>query len=237
MSVQTNSGKALKASEALAIYTIVSLASDNQAKAYDGGEMPFGVTQAAVEADGHVAVKLFNDSGTFKVTVNGAVAKNQVIYPASGGKASGVPLGSAIGIAMEAASGDGSIIEVLPIDIPNTHSNLIFEAVTANKTLAATDVGKVLYVTTDAVTVTLPATAAGLQFIVMNGGSISGGVGVTVSPNAADKLMGAGLAGTDNKDRINTKATAEPGDFIKLVADGSAGYYIVEEKGTWANEA
>ena len=47
--------------------------------------------------------------------------------------------------------------------------------------------------------VTLPATAAGLQYVIRCGAS---GQRVAVSPAAADKIMGADLAGVDDKDRI-----------------------------------
>ena len=121
-------------------------------------------------------------------------------------------------------------------NIPAGLLDRTWEAVADNKTLDAQDVGKVMVVTADAKTVTLPATAAGLEFIVYNGGA-DGAVAVTVSPNAADKIMGADLAGVDDKDRINTKTTAKRGDYLHLVADGSAGWYVRTERGIWAAEA
>ncbi len=98
------------------------------------------------------------------------------------------------------------------------------------------DVGKVLNVTTTSV-ITLPATSLAFHFIIRNGGA-DGGVLITVSPNAADAIYGADLAGVDNVDRLNTLATAKRGDFISLRGDGLApqpgGYAIVAEKGIWA---
>ncbi len=114
--------------------------------------------------------------------------------------------------------------------------NRIWEDVTANKTLDAQDVGKVMNVTADAKIFTLPSTAAGLVFIIRNGGAAAA-VAVNVSPAAADKIMGADLAGVDNKDRINTKATALQGDHIVLLGDGSAGWFAISERGVWAAEA
>jgi hypothetical protein len=49
--------------------------------------------------------------------------------------------------------------------------------------------------------------------------------------------MGADLAGVDNKDRINTKATAKRLDHVHLVADGVNGYFVSTERGVWAAEA
>ena len=53
----------------------------------------------------------------------------------------------------------------------------------------------------------------------------------------AYKIMGADVAGTDNKDQINTKTTAIRGDWMHLVGDGSNGWYIVGKRGTWAEES
>lgn len=109
----------------------------------------------------------------------------------------------------------------------------VWEAVTADKTLDVQDVGKVMNVTADAKTITLPATVIGYDFIIRNGAADAAAL-VTVSPDSADKIMGADLVGVDNTDRSNTKATAMRGDFIQLDADGNNGYYVKAEKGTWA---
>jgi hypothetical protein len=113
---------------------------------------------------------------------------------------------------------------------------MTWESVAANKTLDVQDIGKVMQVTADAKTVTLPATSVGYRFIVLNGAA-DGTALVTVSPNADDKIMGADLAGVNNKDRLNTKATAEMGDFIDLLGEGTDGYYVLRERGTWAAES
>ncbi len=97
------------------------------------------------------------------------------------------------------------------------------------------DVGKVLNITATAV-VTLPVTSLAFHFIIRNGG-VDAAAQITVSPNVADAIYGADLAGVDNVDRVNTLATAKRGDFISLRGDGLApqpgGYAIVAEKGIW----
>lgn len=120
--------------------------------------------------------------------------------------------------------------------LPAIMQDKTFETVSDNKTLDAQDVGKVMDVDTDAKTITLPATAAGVLYVIRNAG-VDGAVAVTISPNAADKIMGADLAGVDDKDYINTKATAQQGDYVALLGDGSAGWYILNQRGTWAAEA
>ncbi len=237
MSQQTENMRAFKAGEAIGRNCLVKLNSFNEVVRVGVGEMPIGVTQSDVAMGDNVAVKLLNDGGTFKIMTGASIIAGQLVYAGNLGSIVGTPSGVPLAFAYETASAAGSIIECVLVKIPSTLANLDFEAVPDNKTLDAQDVGKVLYVTTDAKTVTLPATAAGLQYIVMNGGATPGSVGMSVSPNTADRIMGADLAGADNKDRINTKATARPGDYIKLVADGVNGWYVVEENGTWAAEA
>lgn len=111
------------------------------------------------------------------------------------------------------------------------------EEVTANKTLDQADSGVPQVVTADAVVVTLPATVAGLTYVIVNGSNRQGDVGVTVSPNASDQIIGNGFTAADDKDAINTKATARPGDKLVLVGDGVDGWFVQEVKGTWVREA
>lgn len=118
--------------------------------------------------------------------------------------------------------------------------------VTENKTLALADCGIVQNVITDAITVTLPATAAGLQFTVRNGGvpksGAPAGTGddysclVTISPNASDKFSGFAVTPADDKDMLNTKATARVGDELSFYSDGTDGWTIIRAKGTWARQ-
>ena len=111
------------------------------------------------------------------------------------------------------------------------------KTLSANKTLDAQDTGKVFFVDTDATTTTLPATATAGTFIkIVNIGAF-GAVAVNVSPAAADKVQGPDLAGTDDKDHINTKATARRGDYVVLTAGHADGWTVDAQKGIWATEA
>lgn len=109
------------------------------------------------------------------------------------------------------------------------------EAISANKTLDSEDSGKLFWVDTDAVTITLPAVATPALCKIVNGGAY-GTVAVTISPNANDSLEGPDITAADNKDIINTKATARRGDFAKLGFVDAAGYAVTELLGTWARE-
>lgn len=108
------------------------------------------------------------------------------------------------------------------------------EAITGNDTLASVDSGKLFWVTADAV-ITLPAVAVPFLGKVVNGGAF-GTVSVALSPNASDSLEAPGLTAADDKDVINTKATARRGDFAVIGSVDTVGHTITELKGTWALE-
>lgn len=111
------------------------------------------------------------------------------------------------------------------------------EAISDNKTLDAQDTGKLFFVDTDAKTITLPAIADGYAGgMIINGGAF-GTVAVTISPNANDMILGPDITGADNKDLINTKATAKRGDRVKLDLGDADGYVVTNLIGTWAREA
>jgi len=148
-----------------------------------------------------------------------------------------------MGIAVAAAAKTAATVRVsLQQDVggdeelPAAFQGLTFEDVAVDKTLDIEDVGKVINVTVDAKTITLPAVAAGLRFVIRCGAA-DGTVGLAVSPNASDKIMGADLAGVDNKDRLLVKATAVLGDYIVLTYGGATGWLVEAEVGTWSAEA
>lgn len=111
------------------------------------------------------------------------------------------------------------------------------EAVSANKTLDAEDAGKLFWVSTDAVIVTLPAIADGLGGVLLVNGGSYGTVGLTISPASADRIHGPNITAADNKDLINTKATARRGDFVEIDLGDADGYVVTRQRGTWAREA
>ncbi len=124
-----------------------------------------------------------------------------------------------------------------------------YENIDTAKTLALADNGVTQNVIADAITITLPATAAaGLYyFTIRNGGvpassAIGAGTGsdasalVTVAPNASDKISGLGFTPADNKAALNTKATSKVGDYITLLSDGVDGWTVVAARGVWARQ-
>lgn len=113
---------------------------------------------------------------------------------------------------------------------------VLHELKSANYTVDAEDSGKVIWVDTDAVVITLPA-VGGISGITIANAAAYAVSGVAISPNAADMIEGADITGADNKDLINTKATANRGDYA-VIYDGDAnGWTCVSRRGTWAREA
>ncbi len=103
--------------------------------------------------------------------------------------------------------------------------------VTGDKTLAEADNGIVQNVTATGKVITLPSTADNFAFIVRVGAP---DLTVSVSPAAADKIMGNGFTSADNKDLIFTNQ--EVGSYVKLVYGGTDGWVVSEISGTATRE-
>lgn len=83
----------------------------------DAGETPIGVTEYAVDDGDLVAVKLWNDGGSFEIEsiISSAIAVGASLYGAADGRLSDAVSGSAQATALEAAAADNDHIEVLPL--------------------------------------------------------------------------------------------------------------------------
>lgn len=104
---------------------------------------------------------------------------------------------------------------------------------TTSKAVGVYDSGKV-FVQLDAdenVTFQLPATKNGLMYTFVCGHA---GGEINISPAAADKITGKGIAGIDDQDIQNTNGTNAIGDCITLIGDGADGWIVVNMLGTWA---
>lgn len=124
-------------------------ASGNAALA--GVDSPgIGTTLDSVLTSGdRVGVKLFNHPGTRTMVAAGAISTGSKVYAAAAGKVNDVPAGAYIGVALEAASGDGAEIEVMAeasaggaglliatVAAGADHENTITEAVMAGGSMA-----------------------------------------------------------------------------------------------------
>lgn len=106
----------------------------------------------------------------------------------------------------------------------------------ASFTVDAQDSGKIFKVIAS-ITVTLPATALGINVKFLNAGAKDGDVSITLAPNANDKFVGADLTAADDKDLVNTAATSKVGDYVEVLGDGADGWFIQSIAGTWDREA
>jgi len=129
MSGQFNPQKTLSfdAGEDLSRYRRVKLSGDYEVSYADAGEDSIGVTRAAAESGDPVSVHLPHRFGSIVMVAAAAITQNDLVYPAADGKVTSTETGRAVGRALEAASGDGSEIEVLPIllDKFNDEANVI----------------------------------------------------------------------------------------------------------------
>ena len=134
------------------------------------------------------------------------------------------------GLVTEAGNGQQTSHALIPAT-----SNAV--SLAADTTLTAATHGRHPILCTNAITLTLPAVAVGVSFHLINNNA--DGSALTISPNASDKFLinAAGSAGTDNKDIVNTAATARRGDSVKLTYGSSDGWTILELNGTWADES
>ena len=111
------------------------------------------------------------------------------------------------------------------------------EEKTANYTVVINDdSGKTFISTLDGITYTLPSIAIGNTITFVNMAE-DGAAALNISPAALDGITYAGSS-TDDKDLINTKATAKKGDYVTLASlDGVVAWQVVESRGVWAKEA
>lgn len=113
----------------------------------------------------------------------------------------------------------------------------VYETKSATYTVDAEDCGKTLFVDTDAVVITLPAIADGAGGVTIVNIAGYGAALVTITPQAADMIMGPDITGADNKSLINTKATAGRGDMVRLELGDADGYHVTALRGTWVRQA
>lgn len=109
--------KTFVCSEAFAQHILVKRDAAGTVSIADLTDTPIGVSQSMTNAANEEAnIRLLNGGGTIEMVAAAAITNNAVVYGRADGKISSDSSGSAvrIGIALEAASGDGARIEVLP---------------------------------------------------------------------------------------------------------------------------
>lgn len=181
------------------------------------------------------------ESGKIQLSVAGAVITDigQPVYATDDNAFTFSPVSSVfIGFVHRFVSSGVVVVSFNAMSFKDPYGDRTARAThSANATLAAVDTGRCLFVDTDAVVLTLPAIADGLGGVkIVNIGAF-GAVKVSISPQAVDMILGPGVTGADDKDLINTKATAKRGDYVVIDLGDADGYVVTEMVGTWAREA
>jgi hypothetical protein len=179
------------------------------------------------------------ESGKIVLSVSGAVITDigQPVYATDDDTFVFLPTGGVYIGKVERFVSSG-VVEVAydAINGVDPYAGRVYETLAAaTKTLDLEDSGKAIFCTVTTV-ITLAATAVDLDVKLVNMGPY-GTVQISADPAAADKFVGPDLTGVDNKDYINTLATAQRGDFIAIKGGHADGYIINGKKGTWAAEA
>ena len=126
-------------------------------------------------------------------------------------------------------------------NLPNGLSSFLVDSNAETKTAnfsvtIVTDSGKTFTSELDGVVATLDSIAIGDSYTFINTAP-DGTAAFNISPAALDGITYAGSS-TDDKDLINTKATAKQGDFVTLSSlDGVVAWQVTDIRGVWAKEA
>lgn len=121
------------------------------------------------------------------------------------------------------------------------------ETLTTSGSVNANQAGGEFNIATDGLAISLPlidSNNIGMEFTFRNTGADGNNI-ITLSPNAADGVNGSianaaadsVASGTVNKDWINTKASANKGDFVTLKAVSTTEWYVTGGVGIWASQS
>ncbi len=121
------------------------------------------------------------------------------------------------------------------------HKHAFTEIISAAFTLDINDNGKILLIDTTGI-FTLPAvnTKYG-PYTFVNYGEEAAATGIsdvqiTIAPNSNDRMSGCDITALEDKDIVNTLATAKRGDYITLAYGDGDGWSIVAMGGVWTRQ-
>lgn len=219
------------------------VAGTGHARPLVGGDSFGGFAVAKADNSAGAAAAIYVDvveSGEIELSVTGAVITDvrQPVYATDDDTFVFSPVGATfVGFVKRFVSAGVVVVSFDADSFRDPYADYtVRETISADKTLDIEDNGKLFWVDTDAKTITLPAVATPVNCRIVNGGAF-GAVAVNISPAAADKIQGPDLPGGDNKDLINTKATAKRGDYAQIATGDANGPLVTALRGTWATEA
>lgn len=226
-----------------------AVAASGHARPLVAGDKFIGFANAKADNSAGAAAAINVDlrtSGYILLPVSGAVITDQAVhrlpvYASDDDSFSFSPVGgSFVGFFHRfTAAGFG----IVRFDVDNLvdpwAEYTVRELLTGTKTFDAEDSGKLFAVNADGDgdALTLPAIATGLDGIAILAIGAYGSTAVTISPQAADMILGPDITGADDKDLILTKATQRRGDFVVLGGNDADGYSVQRLRGTWARQA
>lgn len=198
----------------------------------------FAVAQADNSAGAAAAINVeVVQKGQIELTVSGVVITDiaQPVYATDDDTFTMLPVGGTfIGFVKRFVSTGVAVVE-FDVDAMRDPwaAYTVRETIAADKTLDIEDNGKAFFVTADAKVITMPAVATPVNCAIVNAGSF-GSIFLKISPQAADKIQGPDLPGTDNTALGNTKATARRGDYVVLGTGDANGPIVRSLRGIWA---
>lgn len=175
------------------------------------------------------SVRLMNAQGTHKMVAAGAISQGARVFQAASGKINDVSAGKPIGVALEAATVNNDVIEVLIVPSPQPN---VIEHHTASDTLTAGESGSTHtnLGAAGAITFTLPQDAGAgcvFKFCVMAAQELR------VDPGAAGAIYINGAKQTDDK-YISADDEAE---HVTLTCDGNGDWIAGPYNGTFTVES
>jgi hypothetical protein len=84
------------------------------------GEQHIGISEYAAADTDLISIRFRTAPGTQEATASKVITQGSVLYGAAAGKVSDASSGTAIGLAIEAASGDGHVIEIIDFTVIST---------------------------------------------------------------------------------------------------------------------
>lgn len=211
--------KTFQSDEALAQFRRVKMDADGKVTYADATDQSDGITdRAALTSGDYVAVRLKSAPGTRKMTAAGAITAGDLVYGAADGKVDTdgfVPEGKAI----DAATADGDIIEVMPLSSGQSVDAVAATGSAQGDAAALTGLINVVSAGDDTKGVILPAAAAAGPgpVYVLNSGS----AGLKIYPATSDKINN-GSANAAITILENTMAI-----FVATAADNWGAVYTV----------
>lgn len=221
--------KTFTAGGAVAIYLRVKTPS---AIAAAGAlDVDIGTLELATATLGdNAVVRLRSAAGTHRMVASGAIARGAAVYGAASGQITSVRNTNAIGIALDAATASGNVIEVArtPL-IPVFGAG---EDHTADDTLTVEESGSLHTNAGEngAMTLSLPAATVGLHYYFF----VIAAQELRIDPDGTESiaLPSTGVQSADGK-----YLTADgPGEFLHLFCQTAGEWEVVNWGGTWGVE-